>query len=92
MENETQTRIDTIADQQRKDLSEFLQKNKDKKAKIILEINDNKVACIFELSQVNELADKFNIDVFPLMINQLLIEHVNGAKGSETITEIPTTI
>jgi hypothetical protein len=89
---ETEKRLDTIADQQLKDLSEFLQKNKDSKAKIILEINGNQVTCIFELGQVNELAEKFNIDIFPMMINQLLREHVQGSKEAETISEKPTTI
>ena len=89
----TQTeRLDTLADNQAKDLQEFMEKHKNSKVKIILDIDGRKVSIIFELNQVNELADKFHIDIFPMMIKQLLMEHVIGSKEAETIPEIPTTI
>lgn len=89
---ETKQRLDVMADQQQVDLREFLEKNKDAKAYIILDINERKVSVEFKLGQVQELAEKFNIDIFPMMINQLLREHVQGSKEAETISEKPTTI
>jgi hypothetical protein len=89
---ETEKRLDTIAIEQMKDLSEFFEKNKNSKAKLTLEINDKPVTVLFELGQAQELAEKFNIDLFPMMINQLLKEHVQASKKEETIQEKPTTI
>jgi hypothetical protein len=91
--SETEKRLDVIAIEQMKDLSEFFEKNKNSKAKLTLEINDRPVTVLFELGQAKELAEKFNIDLFPMMINQLLKEHVQEAKKeAETISDKPTTI